>query len=404
MQLLSLTQSNTSPANQKLTDIVVFSHLRWEFVKQRPQHLLERLSKKNRVLFVEEPIAADANTYGTANVIEVNDNLVVIQPRTEWGNFRDLKKVVKTYSHLSTTEPIIWFYSATFFPILDYLDHSLVVYDCMDELAAFKGAPKELITMEKQLLAMADVVFTGGKSLYESKKQHNLNTYCFPSSVDKKHFQKAFARKTEIPADIANIKQPIVGFYGVIDERMDLELLSQVAAKNTDVSFVMIGPVVKINETDLPQAANIHYLGNKSYDVLPNYLKAFKIAMMPFALNESTRFISPTKTLEFMAAHKPIISTPIYDVKRDYSQEVKIVTSVAQFNRAIDDYLHETPVDRRYRLARQKAVIDRTSWHITADKMQSIMSHRLSQAEELDEVESLTVDPVLGVQVQLAST
>lgn len=400
MQLLSLTTNHSvEKSTIKLPDIIVFSHLRWEFVKQRPQHIMERLAKKSRVLFVEEPIAFEESNYGTANLIEINDNLMVIQPRTEWDNFRDLKKVVETYSHLTSHNPIVWFYSAAFYPILQYLDYSLVVFDCMDELAAFKGAPKALLAMEKKLLSAADVVFTGGKSLYESKRVHNQNTHCFPSSVDKLHFQKAFARKTEIPADIARITKPIVGFYGVIDERMDLPLLAKVAKLNPTVSFVMIGPVVKISESDLPRANNIHYLGNKSYDVLPNYLKAFNIAMMPFALNESTRFISPTKTLEFMAAHKPIISTPIYDVRRDYSREVEIVHTAQEFSQAIAQYLHETVAQRKQRITLQKAVIERTSWNTTAARMQQLMVRALDTAQAADE--SMVSTSTLGALANL---
>ncbi len=387
----------------KIPDIIVFSHLRWEFVKQRPQHLMERLAKENRVVFVEEPIANGDDGCGTAHIIDVNDNLMVVQPRVDWGDFKDLSEVVTLHSQLSTSTPIVWLYSASFVPVLEYLDYSLLVYDCMDELAAFKGAPKELITQEKELLAIADVVFTGGKSLYQSKKRSNPNTYCLPSSVDKIHFQKAFAKSTSIPADIAVCKKPVVGFYGVIDERMDLDLLAEVAKMTPEVDFVLIGPVVKIDNGDLPVADNIRYLGAKHYDELPNYLNAFKIAMMPFALNESTKFISPTKTLEFMAARKPIISTPIYDVKRDYSREVQIVRTAAQFSQAIKRYLGETPKERQQRIALQTAVIDRTSWDKTAKVMRKHIYKALKENEAWrSSIAHNLIRPTFSVNLQLA--
>lgn len=391
MAILTFPKFHHSDEQNQLTDIIVFSHLRWEFVKQRPQHLLERIAKEARVLFVEEPIPYSDRNEGTANIIEISDSLQVIQPRIEGNDSRALKRVVSKYSHLKSKQPVVWLYSAAFLPVLDYLPHSLVVYDCMDELSAFKGAPAELIELETELLKIADVVFTGGKSLFESKQKFNDNIYCFPSSVDSHHFASAFDPDTEIPADIARISHPIVGYYGVIDERIDLNLLSSVAAHNPDISFVMIGPVAKIAESDLPTQSNIQYLGPKKYQELPNYLKAFDIAMMPFALNKSTRFISPTKTLEYMAALKPIISTPIYDVKRDYSHEVKIIDSVQEFNSAISLYLQESAITKKRRIEKQQAVIARTSWDTTAAAMKKIITNALGRIEREHDVSELPV-------------
>jgi glycosyltransferase involved in cell wall biosynthesis len=281
---------------------------------------------------------------------------------------------------------IVWFYSAMFIDILPRLNASLVVYDCMDELSAFKGAPPQLISKEKQLLTIADVTFTGGKSLFESKKKIADNVYCFPSSVDQKHFEKSLKKDTEIPEDIKHLDKPVVGFYGVIDERIDLELLENIAKAMPEVSFVMIGPVVKINENDLPKQKNIHYLGGKKYQELPAYLKGIDIAMMPFALNESTKFISPTKTLEFMAAYKPIISTPIYDVVRDYKNEVAIVKNTEEFVEAIKKYMNETKAQKTKRVALMKAVLKRTSWDNTVDQMENIMQEKAERVAVTDKI------------------
>lgn len=395
---MSLTSTLPALVNQ---DMVVFSHLRWEFVKQRPQHLLERIARHNRVLFVEEPIVSSVATYGTANIIDIDDNLRVIQPRITWGSFADLSKVVQRYSHLETTTPLVWLYSASYLPVLDYLKYQLLIYDCMDELSAFKGAPAELRRQEEELLNQADLVFTGGKSLYEAKQPFNPQTYCFPSSVDQKHFARAYRPSTVVPADLRAIRQPRIGFYGVIDERLDLTLLAAVAAQNPELAFVLIGPVVKIDPAELPQAANIYYLGSRSYDQLPAYLKGFTVAMMPFALNEATRFISPTKTLEFMAAGKPIVSTPITDVKRSYHREVKIAATAAEFSHAIRGYLSESTWSRQLRLARQAAVIQGTSWDNTAQQMMSLMATQLA-ALDPQPVVATVQSPALGVRVQVA--
>lgn len=362
-----------------MPDLVVFSHLRWEFVLQRPQHILNRFAQQNKVLFIEEPIELNGQ-YGSVHNIQVSPNITVIQPRISWADWEALQKIIDKFTQKTKMEkPILWFYSPAFVEMIDRIDHSVVVFDCMDELSAFKGASKELLHQEKILLDKADVVFTGGKSLYDAKKDRHSFIHCFPSSVDRKHFEKAIESSQQFyPKDLLEIPKPIAGFYGVIDERIDLKLLDNVAKLMPAVSFVMIGPVVKINPKTLPVRDNIHYLGPKKYHELPDYLQHFTVAMMPFALNESTRFISPTKTLEFMAALKPIVSTPIYDVVRDYQKEVAIASSAEEFTQQIQQAVNETPAKKANRIALQQAVIRRTSWSNTVAEMKK----RIMQALE----------------------
>lgn len=251
----------------------------------------------------------------------------------------------------------------------------------MDELSGFKGASPELINQEKQLLEQADVVFTGGKSLYESKKRFHAAVYCFPSSVDRKHFEKVLSPETTIPADVASLPHPIAGYYGVIDERLDLELLARAAQALPNITFLMIGPVVKISEEDLPRAKNLVYTGSKPYEQLPAYLKAIDIAMMPFALNAATEFISPTKTLEFMAAYKPIVSTPIRDVVSEYSREVAVVKTPEEFAEAIEKYVTENPEQTKQREQLEEAVLQKTSWDQTVSAMKKIIEQQLEQKQ-----------------------
>jgi glycosyltransferase involved in cell wall biosynthesis len=354
-------------------DMIVFSHLRWEFVKQRPQHLLERMAKNRKILFVEEPIEHSQAEYGTVRKIRVGKNITVIQPKIRVGDFFTLNQIVKKYTSNFTNKPVLWFYSPAFINMLLLIPHSAVVYDCMDELSQFKNAPKKLVTQEKRLLQFADVVFTGGQSLFNAKKKYHQNIYNFPSSVDSQHFAKVLQPRTKIPSDLKNITKPVVGFYGVVDERLDLKLISDIAELMPQVSFVIIGPLAKIEENDLPQAKNIHYLGAKDYSQLPNYLKGFDIAFMPFALNEATEFISPTKTLEFMAANKPIISTPIYDVVQAYSDMVTIVRTAKQMKQAITRHLQESDRRKKHRLKLQQTVIKNTSWDRTARTMSHLI-------------------------------
>ncbi|WP_029272510.1 glycosyltransferase [Flavobacterium sp. KJJ] len=348
-------------------DMIVFCHLRWQFVYQRPQHIISRMSDNMKVLLIEEPISYDSKEENTANLTVVNDNLHVLQPKVK--DIESIAKILPDY--IKNSNPSIgWFYSASFTPLLDFFEFETVVYDCMDELSLFKGAPEYLIHQEKYLMANADIVFTGGKSLYESKKQSHSNVYCFPSSVDEKHFAQAL-NGIEIPQDIANIDTPIVGYFGVIDERIDLKLIQETAKKLPKVFFVMIGPLAKIDESDLPREENIYYLGMKSYNELPNYLKAFDIAMMPFAINDATKYISPTKTLEYMAAGKPIISTKIHDVERDYSNCVSLVENADEFTDAITSLFDKRATSSLQ--AKYHEILKNTSWDATAEKMQSII-------------------------------
>jgi glycosyltransferase involved in cell wall biosynthesis len=353
--------------NSAAYDMIVFCHLRWQFVYQRPQHLISRMAINRRVLLIEEPIPFTPETENTADLLIITDNLHILQPKV--ASIEAIADLLPQYLK-SSSVAVGWFYSPSFSSLLYSLNYETIIYDCMDELSLFKGAPEQLINQEKKLLAHADIVFTGGKSLYESKKTKHHNVYCFPSSVDELHFAKAL-NGIEIPADVANLDSPIVGYFGVIDERIDLELLHQTAKLLPSVSFVMIGPLAKIGENDLPRENNIHYLGMRSYNELPAYLKAFDIAMMPFALNDATKFISPTKTLEYMAAGRPIISTKITDVVTDYSNCVHLIDTAHDFAQTISDVLANK--DQFLFQEKYRNILQNTSWDTTAYRMQFII-------------------------------
>jgi glycosyltransferase involved in cell wall biosynthesis len=347
--------------------MIVFSHLRWNFVYQRPQHILTGLSKMHKILFVEEPVHIPDNENVPAGIFKVSDRITVLQPNTTYtGNLGEL-----LISYLGTNNAQIgWFYSAAFVPVLDHLHFSNVVYDCMDELSLFKGANPLLVEQEKKLLQNAGIVFTGGKSLYEAKKKMHSNVHCFPSSVDTNHFEKAL-QPIPVPVDMERFSGPVAGYYGVIDERIDLELIRETAQLNPDINFVFIGPLAKISDDDLPRAKNIFYLGMKSYESLPNYLKRFDVAIMPFALNDATKFISPTKTLEFMAAGKPIISTGITDVVRDYSSYIHIVKDAMEFSTALKEIVIHEIKNCDYTVP-----LNKTSWEATVQQMQELLNSK----------------------------
>jgi glycosyltransferase involved in cell wall biosynthesis len=352
-------------------DIVVFCHLRWEFVYQRPQHIISRLSRSHKILLIEEPLPFENEEKNTANLLVINENLHLLQPKT--ASITEIRDILPEYINACKAK-IGWFYSPAFMPLLSHFRFDTVVYDCMDELTLFKGADSRLPQQEKHLLLNADVIFTGGKSLYECKSKFHDNVHCFPSSVDEQHFAQAL-NGIEVPKDISRIRAPIAGYFGVIDERIDFSLLEETALLNPGISFVMIGPLAKISEADLPRRDNIHYLGMKTYSSLPNYIKAFSVAIMPFAINDATRFISPTKTLEYMAAGKPIISTPVTDVVRDYGHCVSIVTTPAEFSNALSHALLQS---RSQVTPAYRKILANTSWDRTVEKMRALIDVKVS--------------------------
>jgi glycosyltransferase involved in cell wall biosynthesis len=340
-------------------DMIVFCHLRWNFVYQRPQHIISRLSQHFNILVVEEPIATDND--GDYELQVISENLTILRPKVE--RIADIHIILEQLN-LQNID-IAWFYSAAFVELIPYMKINTMIYDCMDELSQFKGASQQLRAQEEFLIKEADLIFTGGKSLYEAKSKLSSNVHCFPSSVDVAHFKKG-SNGADIPLDIVEIPEPIIGYIGVIDERINLNLIHETARALPEISFVMIGPLAKIDDRDLPREHNIYYLGMKSYNELPHYLERIKISMMPFALNEATEFISPTKTLEYMAAGKPIISTAIKDVTRDYSHIIDIVNDSTEFENAINNILsHDKTLDS----VKYQEILTRTSWDATTEKM-----------------------------------
>ncbi|CAO4164177.1 glycosyltransferase family 1 protein [Methylorubrum extorquens] len=304
--------------------LVCFSHLRWSFVWQRPQHLISRAARHFDVIFVEEPAGEGAED-DHLRLEPVAPGVTVAVPvlaqaQSYAANRAQARLIRELLRDRPSAARVFWYYTPAAVGLSGDLPRDLTVYDNMDELSAFRGASPDLIAQEADLIGQADLVFTGGRSLYEAKRGTHANIHCFPSSVDADHFRGARLPDRSDPPDQAGIPGPRLGFFGVIDERLDRDLLGAVADLRPDWHFVMIGPVVKIDPASLPQRPNIHWLGPKTYTVLPDYLRRWDLGLMPFALNEATRFISPTKTPEFLAAGLRVVSTPIVDVLRDYGE------------------------------------------------------------------------------------
>jgi UDP-galactopyranose mutase len=365
-------------------DLVVFCHLRWEFVYQRPQHLMSRFAKDRRVVFIEEPVHdATSDPHWVERHYEPNVTACCLHTPVEKPGFcfeqmQWLEPAIKELiDELGLEQYAAWFYTPMAMPLMGSISPSVVIYDCMDELSKFLHAPPELLELEQELLDVADLVFTGGPSLYRVKKDRHPAVYCFPSSVDAKHFaQGRDGNRAKEPADQASIPKPRLGYYGVIDERIDLPLLAELADSHPDWQIIMIGPVVKINSASLPQRENLHYLGSKDYKDLPKYVTGWDVCLMPFARNDSTQFISPTKTLEYMAAEKPIVSTPITDVAQPYGHIVYLGGNGAMFIDGCGRALAESEIQKHLAISKMRTVLRGTSWDATAAKMAELIDSK----------------------------
>jgi len=372
----------TEPLGGRAPDLICFSHLRWNFVFQRPQHLMSRYARTQRVFFVEEPIFESG--VEPRLTVQTHDGVQVVVPRLPDGvsgeASLDLQRrmIDELIASNGLSRYVLWYYTPLALAVSAHLRPAAVVYDCMDELSAFKGASTELPLLERALMARADVVFTGGQSLYDAKKHQHPNIHPVPSSVDVPHFATARGMADDRP-DQCHLARPRLGFFGVLDERFDIALLAAVADSRPGWQLVMIGPIVKIDPDSLPARANIHYLGPKTYAELPAYIAGWDVALLLFARNAATRFISPTKTPEYLAAGKPVVSTSIRDVVTPYGdlQLVRIADNPLAFVRACEHAMAERPEPR---MARADVFLQGTSWDRTWAKTRSLMTSALEKS------------------------
>ncbi|RZJ62238.1 MAG: glycosyltransferase family 1 protein [Hymenobacter sp.] len=380
-------QADSTPFTYSLPDLVCFAHLHWDFVWQRPQHLLSRFAQYGRVFYVEDAFFHADDLVEPHMEVKERQNgvkvLVVHLPqylRADEAAAEQAQSAVLTrfFTDNSIQQYVFWYYTPMALGKSRLFSPVLTVYDCMDELAQFKFAPPELREREQELFQKAALVFTGGQRLYESKREQHPDAHAFPSSIDKQHFGQARSAKLAEPADQAGIAHPRIGFFGVVDERLDIELLRQLATNHPEWQFVIIGPVVKIDPASLPHNANIHYLGGKDYQDLPAYLRGWDVATLLFARNESTEFISPTKTPEYLAAGRPVVSTSIRDVVRPYGDMnlVQIADDPQEFGQAIARAL-EQGKDASWR-TRTDSYLATISWDLTWQNMVQLMQDRLT--------------------------
>jgi len=368
-------------------DLICFSHLRWGFVWQRPQHLMSRFAKQRRVFFIEEPeYVGTAEPHLNTQVCPKSGVNVITPQLPEAMRGSDVSAVLKALvEDLMDREYIrkyvAWFYTPMALDFADKFTPDVTVYDCMDELSMFRGAPPQLCANEQKLFKKSDLVFTGGASLFESKRNHHPHVYAFPSGVDVAHFAQARSIRGSMH-EHKEIPRPRLGYAGVIDERMNLELIRDIAAKRPNWQIVMLGPVVKIDPSTLPQASNLHWLGMKNYSSLPEYFAGWDVGLLPFALNEATRFISPTKTPEYLAAGLPVVSTPIKDVVKPYGE-----LGLARIASTADEFIVACEQSMAYGMSlkwrrRLDAFLETLSWDDTWGSMNRLINEALAAKTE----------------------
>lgn len=376
-------------------DMSIFSQLRWNFVYQRPQHLIARMAKEYRTFYFEEP--EDIGNYNSNENTPTNyhhyvseEGVNIIVPLVKAGDMDNaplLEKIVKqVHQDFSIEQDIFWYYTPMAMEYTSFFNPKITIYDCMDQLAAFKYAPQNLISLEKELFKKADLIFTGGRSLYKAKKEHHDFVHCFPSSIDQSHFKRAAADLPD-PEDQKDIPHPRAGFYGVVDERFDIDLLKELSAHLPDWNFVIVGPILKIDLATLPQAENIHYLGIKKYAELPSYLANWDAAIMPFALNESTKYISPTKTPEYLAAGKKVVSTAVHDVVHPY-EDLNLV-SIARTSKEFAEHVKNT-LDKSPQWEEEvEAYLKDFSWDDTCKQMNKLITEKIAEKDKVFEEETV---------------
>ena len=361
--------------------ILVHCHLRWDGVWQRPQQIMSRMATRRRIGFVEEPVFLQEGQEPFLHVRESHGILIAqphVPPQREWlpevspSNQQIIRELVAPFiRERGFTHGIRWHYAPMAIYMRDLQEPSAVVYDCMDELSAFRGAPPALVECERQLMSEADLMFTGGLSMYQNKRQHHGNCHRFDSGVDVEHFAQATHPNTPVPEDARDRPRPILGYYGVIDERMDYDTIRALSQAFPEATLLLVGPVTKVDPAELPRAENIVYVGQRSYADLPRYLKAFDVALVPFADNAATRFLSPTKTLEYFAGRKPVISSPINDIVENYADTVWIARSPEEYVSAVREVLqgnHAERAERGLRYAREK------TWDAIVRQMEELLS------------------------------
>ena len=396
----TISQSPSKP-------IIALCHLSWDWVWQRPQQFLSRLAKTHPVLFVETYCADVPSTVVRLRAPENCPNVTICEmhlPASRWsdGKFIDrerrraLRRALTNELEGRFDDAILWFndpMAVTAFA--GHLDEALIVYDCMDELSQFKGAPPALIEREYELLEVADVVFCGGRKMRDKRLPYNANSHFYGTGVDIAHFGIARSSTLAVAPEIAALRGPVLGYFGVVDERIDYELLAALADADPKWHIVMVGPTTKVDPASFPKRPNLHFIGGRAYAQLPALTKGFSVCLMPFARNEATEYINPTKALEYMAAGRPVVSTALDEVKSNFSGVARIARNHDEF---IEMCQREVSSPSRSRIERGLKLAQENTWDAIVGKMERHVAEALIVRTENNLSEVTNIVPLVGNQ------
>lgn len=397
----------SSDVRSSTPPIIALCHLSWDWVWQRPQQFLSRLAQTHRVLFVETYCSDTPATRVELRTPAEQPGVTVCQmhlPAARWsdGKFIDrerrhaLQRVLATDLAGQFDDAILWFndpMAVTAFA--GHLDEALIVYDCMDELSQFNGAPPALLERERELLELADVVFCGGRKMRDRRLPLNPNCHFYGTGVDCGHFGAARSAGLPVAPELAQLDGPVLGYFGVIDERIDYDLLAALAEANPRWHLAMVGPTAKVDPANFPQRPNLHWLGGRPYAQLPALTKGFSVCLMPFALNAATEYINPTKALEYMAAGRPVVSTALDEVKSNFGSVARIARSHQEF---IELCRREVAAPSKLRIARGLRLAADNTWDAIVAKLEAHVADALAERREEASVEVTSIVPIVANQ------
>lgn len=384
---------------EKRKTIVCFSHLAWDRkLFQRPQQLMLRFSKRFNVLYISghsfRHFFIDVFRRKKIHRYHVTDNLAVYSPfalppiRKCSFLITRLNKILLSFQvkrmlkKLKLKDPILWIYHPRYLHTIGKFKEKLIVYDCMDDFTSLLSTYEDRernAGNEEMLLKKADMVFAGGYSIADLKRDSRERIHVFPSAVEIDHFKNALSDNLVLPDDIKSIPHPILGYWGAIDERVDHDLLKKLAIKHPEWSIVLLGPIVRHKVGDssyLHEIKNIFWLGPKDYSLLPGYAKAFDVCLIPFVLTREGKSLSPTKTLEYLATGKPVVSTPVTDVVRFYDRVIGIADGPDEFEMAVLRCMKEDDASmkqKRINFTRNR------SWEDTAENMEKLILDKIEE-------------------------
>jgi len=401
--------------------LIVFSHIRWNCIYQRPQNLMSRLAYHYRVLFIEEPIYEQTvSRYPTLEYSCQGPNIEVLTPRTgvPTAGFNQqqasiLAPLLEEYLLANCIEDYaIWFYTPMAYSFIDYLQPKAVIYDCTEIDSERDEDSMEWREMEEALVDHADTIFTSGPSLYDSKRDIHPNVHCLPNAVDMVHFSpERLLQTSHSSTDVAQLQEkigfPRLGFFGVIDERIDFDLLAKVAEARPDWNIVMLGPIKNVNESELPKYPNIHWLGMHSYERLPYFLATWDVCFLPYIVNDLTGFINPCQTLEYMAAEKPVVSTAIPDIAAMYEDVAHFVHTPKQFIEQCETLLSHTAVERSALVSGMLTAVWRMSWDNAVESVRRELDQHLRTGQSISTAElgaSLPLNSITDQTIQNSKT